>query len=39
MYLLYSVIMVAFFAVMSPYLVYQAVRYRKYVASLPPRLG
>jgi 3-deoxy-D-manno-octulosonic-acid transferase len=30
---------VAFFAVMSPYLVYQAVRYRKYIANLPQRLG
>jgi 3-deoxy-D-manno-octulosonic-acid transferase len=39
MYVLYSVLIVAFFAVMSPYLVYQAVRYRKYVASLPQRLG
>ena len=39
MYVLYSVVMVAFFAVMSPYLVYQAVRYRKYIANLPQRLG
>ena len=39
MYAVYSVVIVAFFAVMSPYLVYQAVRYRKYVASLPQRLG
>lgn len=39
MYALYSVLIVAFFAVMSPYLVYQAVRYRKYVRSLPQRLG
>jgi len=39
MYLLYSVLIVAFFAVMSPYLAYQAVRYRKYVRSLPQRLG
>lgn len=39
MYTVYSVLIVAFFAVMSPYLVYQAVRYRKYVASLPQRLG
>jgi 3-deoxy-D-manno-octulosonic-acid transferase len=39
MYLIYSVLIVAFFAVMSPYLIYQAVRYRKYVASLPQRLG
>lgn len=39
MYAFYSVLIVAFFAVMSPYLVYQAVRYRKYVRSLPQRLG
>src|SRR3990170_3197515 len=39
MYALYSVLIVAFFAVMSPYLIYQAVRYRKYVRSLPQRLG
>jgi 3-deoxy-D-manno-octulosonic-acid transferase len=39
MYTTYSVLIVAFFAVMSPYLVYQAIRYRKYVASLPQRLG
>ena len=30
---------VAFFAVMSPVLIYQAVRYRKYIGSLPQRLG
>ncbi|HEY0873383.1 MAG TPA: 3-deoxy-D-manno-octulosonic acid transferase [Vicinamibacterales bacterium] len=39
MYVLYSVLIVAFFVVMSPYLIYQAVRYRKYVTSLPQRLG
>jgi 3-deoxy-D-manno-octulosonic-acid transferase len=39
MYLAYSVLIVLFFVVMSPYLVYQAVRYRKYVRSLPQRLG
>jgi 3-deoxy-D-manno-octulosonic-acid transferase len=39
MYTVYSVLIVAFFAVVSPYLIYQAVRYRKYVASLPQRLG
>ena len=36
---LYSVLIVAFFAVMSPVLIYQAVRYRKYIGSLPQRLG
>src|SRR5688500_7463942 len=39
MYAVYSLFIVLFFAVMSPYLVYQAVRYRKYVRSLPQRLG
>ena len=39
MYLAYSALIVLFFLVMSPYLVYQAVRYRKYVSSLPQRLG
>ena len=39
MYALYSVLIVVVFLVMSPYLVYQAVRYRKYVTSLPQRLG
>jgi len=39
MYVLYSVLMVAFYVVMAPYLIYQAVRYRKYVRSLPQRLG
>jgi 3-deoxy-D-manno-octulosonic-acid transferase len=39
MYVLYSVLMVAFFAVMSPFLIYQAVRYRKYIGSFTQRLG
>src|SRR5262245_24221094 len=39
MYVLYSVLIVAFFIVVSPYLVYQAVRYRKYVGSLAQRMG
>ena len=39
MYALYSVLIVAFCAVMSPYLLYQAVRYRKYISNLPQRLG
>jgi 3-deoxy-D-manno-octulosonic-acid transferase len=39
MYAVYSAVIVAFFVVVSPYLVYQAVRYRKYIASLPQRLG
>jgi 3-deoxy-D-manno-octulosonic-acid transferase len=39
MYLLYSVALVLLFVVLSPYFVYQALRYRKYVGSLPQRLG
>src|SRR5687767_5047724 len=39
MYALYSVLIVLFFIVTSPYLLYQVVRYRKYVTSLPQRLG
>ena len=39
MYAIYSVFIVLFFLVTSPYLLYQAVRYRKYVRSLPQRLG
>jgi 3-deoxy-D-manno-octulosonic-acid transferase len=39
MYVLYSVIMVAFFAAVSPYFVYQALRHRKYVANLRQRMG
>ena len=39
MYALYSVLIVLFFVIMSPYFLYQAVRYRKYIASLPQRLG
>ena len=39
MYTVYSVLIVLFFVVMSPYFLYQALRYRKYVGSLPQRLG
>ena len=39
MYTIYSALIVAFFALMSPYLIYQAIRYRKYIGSLPQRLG
>ena len=39
MYAAYSVLIVAFFILVSPYLLYQAVRYRKYVSNLPQRLG
>jgi 3-deoxy-D-manno-octulosonic-acid transferase len=39
MYAVYTLLIVAFFVVMSPYLLYQAVRYRKYVVSLKQRMG
>ena len=39
MYAVYSALIVLFFLAVSPYLLYQAVRYRKYVTSLPQRLG
>jgi len=38
-YALYSVLIVTFFLVMSPYLAWQAVRYRKSIGSLRQRLG
>ena len=39
MYAAYSVLIVTFFVVMSPYLAWQAVRYRKYVRNVRQRLG
>jgi 3-deoxy-D-manno-octulosonic-acid transferase len=39
MYAIYSVLSVAFLMVVSPYLLYQAIRYRKYIRSLPQRMG
>jgi 3-deoxy-D-manno-octulosonic-acid transferase len=39
MYALYSVLIVLFFLIMSPYFLYQAVRHRKYFSTLPQRLG
>src|SRR5438045_1739371 len=39
MYFLYSLLTFAAFLVVSPYFLYQAVRYRKYVGSLRQRLG
>jgi 3-deoxy-D-manno-octulosonic-acid transferase len=39
MYAAYTVLIVLFFLVVSPYFVYQALRYRKYVGNLPQRLG
>src|SRR5262249_28066748 len=39
MYLLYSVLTLVVFIAMSPYFLYQAVRYKKYIGSLRQRLG
>ncbi len=39
MYLAYSLLTLVAFLVVSPYFVYQALRYRKYVGSLGQRLG
>src|SRR5687767_8767475 len=36
---LYTVAIFAVFVLASPYFIYQAIRYRKYVGSLPQRLG
>ncbi len=39
MYLLYSLLTLVVFVVVSPYFLYQAVRYKKYIGSLSQRLG
>ena len=39
MYLLYSLLTLLVFVVVSPYFVYQAIRYKKYIGSLRERLG
>jgi len=39
MYFLYTLLTLVFFAVVSPYFVYQAIRYRKYIGTLRQRLG
>src|SRR4030088_2357857 len=39
MYLLYSLLTLAVFVAVSPYFVYQAIRYKKYIGSLRQRLG
>jgi 3-deoxy-D-manno-octulosonic-acid transferase len=39
MYFLYSVLVVGFFVVVSPWFLYQAIRYRKYIGSLSQRMG
>src|SRR5450759_4573774 len=38
MYFLYSLLTFAVFLIVSPYFLYQAIRYKKYVGSLGPRL-
>ena len=39
MYPLYSLLSLVTFVVVSPYFVYQAIRYKKYIGSLRQRLG
>src|ERR671911_1851179 len=39
MYFVYSVLVLAFFMAVSPWFVYQAIRYRKYIGSLSQRMG
>src|SRR5438552_2901774 len=39
MYLAYSVLTFVLFVAVSPYFLYQAIRYRKYIGSLAERLG
>jgi 3-deoxy-D-manno-octulosonic-acid transferase len=39
MYFIYSLLTLGVFAVASPYFVYQAIRYKKYIGSLRQRLG
>src|ERR1700674_5336861 len=39
MYFIYSLLTLAVFVVVSPYFLYQAIRYKKYIGSLGQRLG
>src|SRR2546425_486363 len=39
MYFAYSLLTLVVFVVISPYFVYQAIRYKKYIGSLRQRLG
>ncbi len=39
MYLVYSILTLAVFVVVSPYFLYQAIRYKKYIGTLGQRLG
>src|SRR5512147_1106774 len=39
MYFVYSLLTLVLFVIVSPYFAYQAIRYKKYIASLRQRLG
>src|SRR5919201_3139435 len=39
MYALYSLLSLVLFVLVSPYFMYQAIRYKKYIGSLRERLG
>ena len=39
MYFIYSLLILVFGVVASPYLAYQALRYKKYIGSLSQRMG
>ena len=39
MYFIYSLLTFGVFVVVSPYFLYQAIRYKKYIGSLRQRLG
>src|SRR4249920_27127 len=39
MYLLYSLLTLSLFVIVSPYFLYQAIRYKKYIGSMGQRLG
>ena len=39
MYFLYSAVSLIFFVAVSPYFLYQALRYKKYIGNLRERLG
>ena len=39
MYLAYSLLTLVIFVVVSPYFLYQAIRYKKYIGTLRQRLG
>jgi 3-deoxy-D-manno-octulosonic-acid transferase len=39
MYFLYTLLTLVFFALVSPYFVYQAIRHKKYIGTLRQRFG